>query len=427
MPDPRPLPRRRDRYQARDLIGEKYVLVRPLGSGGMGAVWVAHDRVLDVHVAVKLLTLESDSTDAYARRMLEEARTAARLDHSAIVRTLEFGVTRHGDPYLATELLHGEDLAERLTRQRSLPALEAVTTLLPIAHGLAVAHDAGIVHRDVKPENIFLQTTDLGLQPKLLDFGIARFTDRAHRLTMEGVVLGTPDYLAPEQARGEQVTASADLWSFCVVLYELVSGVCPFTGAAYYELLRAIVEEEPTPLSAHGVDEPELWTILEGGLRKRAADRPRSMRELGQRLAAWALARGAQEDVTGTALRRTWLRDADPPRTGADAALAAGSSPRGGAGAAGPTNEPVTGPGPLSASGQGPASTPGSFPGEEAATDAALAALAAVSELGDPDDRFARASRTRHWAVAAVLVGLVALGALLVLASAGLLFADIPR
>ncbi len=411
MPAPGQEPLRRPRYQPNDPVGDKYVLLRPLGGGGMGTVWIARDRVLDVHVAVKLLALEGGDVEVHARRMLEEARTAARIGHAAIVRTLDFGVSQRGDPYLVMELLHGEDLADLLARERRLPALAAVSTLLPIAHGLAMAHESGIIHRDVKPENIFLATTDLGTQPKLLDFGIARFTDRLQRLTLEGVVLGTPDYLSPEQARGEKVTPAADLWSFCVVLYELVAGECPFRGQGYYELLRAIVEEEPAPLSAHGVNEPELWRILARGLAKRPSDRYRTLRELGQGIAEWAVARGLQEDVTGTSLRRTWLRDGD-----GSVPDPAGAGP-GGVPRSAPTLEDAT-PG-VSSARSARAFPDGSFAGEEAPTDAELAAIAAVSELGDPDDLFARSSRRRQAAVPVALVGLVVLGVLFLLTSAG--------
>ncbi|HOU93563.1 MAG TPA: serine/threonine-protein kinase, partial [Polyangiaceae bacterium] len=307
--------------------------------------------------------------------------------------------------------------ADLLARERRLPALAAVSTLLPIAHGLATAHEGGIIHRDVKPENIFLATTDLGTQPKLLDFGIARFTDRMQRLTLEGVVLGTPDYLSPEQARGEKVTPAADLWSFCVVLYELVTGRCPFQGEGYYELLRSIVEQAPAPLAAHGVSEPELWRILARGLSKRPSDRYPTLRELGQALAEWAIARGLQEDVTGTSLRRTWLRDAEgsvPDRSPVGAEP--GSVPRPGAG-----SEVVAASSRGMPSGRGARSGPdGSFTVDEVPTDAELAALAAVSELGDPDDLFYRSNRWRLVAVIAALVGLVALGVVLLLASAGL-------
>ena len=171
--------RRDDRYQPGQVIGGKYTLVRRLGVGGMGAVWVAHQTVLDVFVAVKVLSLGNDAPDVGAEsRMLEEARTAARIGHAAIVRVLDFGRTGHGDPFVVLELLDGEDLADVLTRERKLDKLEAVATLLPIAHALAAAHDHGIVHRDVKPENIFLARSEVGLQPKLLDFGVARFVDR---------------------------------------------------------------------------------------------------------------------------------------------------------------------------------------------------------------------------------------------------------
>ncbi len=417
MPTPGQEPLRRPRYQANDLVGEKYVLVRPLGTGGMGTVWIARDRVLDVHVAVKLLALEGGDVEVHARRMLEEARTAARIGHAAIVRTLDFGLTRLGDPFLVMELLHGEDLADLLARERRLPALAAVSTLLPIAHGLATAHEGGIIHRDVKPENIFLAATDLGTQPKLLDFGIARFTDRMQRLTLEGVVLGTPDYISPEQARGEKVTPAADLWSYCVVLYELVTGRCPFQGESYYELLRAIVEQAPAPLVAHGVNEPELWRLLARGLSKRPSDRYPTLRELGQALAEWAIARGLQEDVTGTSLRRTWLRDAEgsvPDR------LPVGVEPGAAPGSGADPEAAVSSRGVLSGRGARPGPE-GSFTADEVPTDAELAALAAVSELGDPDDLFHRSNRRRLAAVIAVLVGLVALGVLLLLSSVGLL------
>ncbi|MBN2191428.1 MAG: serine/threonine protein kinase [Polyangiaceae bacterium] len=417
MSDPRHDALRRKRYEADDLVGDKYVLVRPLGEGGMGTVWVAQDQVLDVHVAIKLVALEAGDGGGQARRMLEEARTAARLVHAAIVRILDFGVTRLGDPYLAMELLHGEDLADLLARERCLPPLSAVSTLLPIAHALATAHEAGIIHRDVKPENIFLATTDVGIQPKLLDFGIARFTDRVQRLTLEGAVLGTPDYLAPEQARGQKVTPAADLWSFCVVLYELVAGVCPFQAPGYYELLQAIVENEPVSLAERGVDEPELWQILERGLSKQAPARYPSLRDLGQRLAEWALSRGLNEDVTGTSLRRTWLREADVAGHELPGAADGGTpiAVRVGAEAGGAAIPPVD----LARIPQSAARV--SFGDDEVPIHEALAALAAVSELGDPDDLFARVSRRRYRVVAAFLVAIVALGAALLLAEAGVL------
>jgi serine/threonine protein kinase len=298
------------RYRPGDVIGDKYELVQLLGGGGMGNVWVAHQIVLDVLVAVKLLTLEEDESDEGAiLRMLEEARTAARLGHAAIVRVHDFGRTVHGDPYIVLELLEGEDLADLLAREHRLDQRRAVAMLLPIAHALSTAHEHGIVHRDVKPENIFLAKNELGLQPKLLDFGVARFLDRPRKLTLEGALLGTPEYVAPEQAKGKAPSASADLWSFTVVLYELVTGECPFRGQDRDALVRAILEEDPSSFQARGIHAPALWEIVRRGLEKEPHGRYPSMRALGQALADWMLAQGVTEDLTGISIRRTWLSE----------------------------------------------------------------------------------------------------------------------
>jgi len=180
---------------------DKYELVRPYGEGGSGTVWVAHDMVLDINVAIKLINLDDSDEEARAQtqRLLDEARAAARLGHASIVRVHDFGQTDFGDPFIAMELLDGEDLADLLERQTNMPAIEAVQLLLPIAHALAAAHEKNIVHRDVKPENIFLSKAEVGVTPKLLDFGIARRVDRPRRLTLEGSLLGTPDYMSPSR------------------------------------------------------------------------------------------------------------------------------------------------------------------------------------------------------------------------------------
>lgn len=394
---------RRGGYAAGDFVGERFKLVRPLGEGGMGTVWVARDRVLAVLVAVKLVSLPGHDNRALARRVLEEARTAARLGHAAIVRINDFGITKLGDPYLAMELLDGEDLAQTLARCVRLGPVEAVTTLLPIAHALATAHESGIVHRDVKPENIFLAKTELGTQPKLLDFGIARFTDRTHRLTMEGAVLGTPDYLSPQVAKGETATSAADIWSTSVVLYEMVSGSCPFHADSYYALVRSIIDDQPVALGELGVDEPELEAIIRRGLEKDVARRWGSMRELGQQLAQWCLQRGVTEDVAGQSIRRVWLRDGDGSvveTTGAPASVALGGAPRSGG------------------AGELVRVTRGSLT-ESHPSEPELAALAALHQVGDPVDRFARASVRRAVGVGAVLVTGVLVVLLVFLAGAG--------
>jgi len=305
-----PLSGRRVSYYAPGVIvADKYELVRPLGSGGMGEVWVAHHLGLDIDIAVKFIGSAGATESGLAERLLEEARNTARLGHPAIVRALDFGHTGRGDPFIVLELLAGEDLATRIEQQGQLAPEQAVATLLPIVHALSVVHEAGIVHRDIKPENVFLAQAELGLQAKLLDFGISHKTDRVRRLTVRDTALGTPDYMSPEQARGETSDARTDQWSFCIVLFEAITRNRPFEADNYNALLRTIIDDAPKPLSAFGVDQPELWSILTRGLAKAAIDRYPSMRDLGEALAHWLIERGVTEDSVGTSLRRAWVNE----------------------------------------------------------------------------------------------------------------------
>ncbi|MET0794466.1 MAG: serine/threonine-protein kinase, partial [Polyangiaceae bacterium] len=304
-----PVSGRRMAYSAGLIVGDKYELVRPLGSGGMGEVWVAHHLSLDIDVAVKFIGDVGAQESGLAERLLEEARNTARLGHPAIVRALDFGHTERGDPFIVLELLAGVDLATRIEQHGALPAEQAVATLLPIVHALSAVHESGVVHRDIKPENVFLAQAELGLQAKLLDFGIARKTDRVRRLTVRDTALGTPDYMSPEQARGETSDDRTDQWSFCVVLFEAITRNRPFEADNYNALLRTIIDDAPKPLHAFGVDQPELWDILTRGLAKLAIDRYPTMRDLGEALARWLIERGVHEDSVGTSLRRAWLKE----------------------------------------------------------------------------------------------------------------------
>src|SRR5688572_9667183 len=171
-------------YTEGQLIGDKYRLVRPLGEGGMAAVWLAQNETLDIQVAIKFI--RSDMQHAgLSSRLLQEARAAARLGHPAIVRVIDFGKTETGDPYIVMELLSGEDLGASIKRRGTMPPMKAVRTLIPIVDALAVAHSKRIVHRDLKPENIFLSEGEGGkIQPKVVDFGIAKLEkDGMERIT----------------------------------------------------------------------------------------------------------------------------------------------------------------------------------------------------------------------------------------------------
>lgn len=297
------------------ILDGKYRLVSELGEGGMGSVWLAHNLALDTRVAVKLIRAEIKSA-ATEDRLLKEARAAAKIRHPGIVRIFDFGRTEEGDPYLVMELLEGETLADSLDRQARAPATRAAQLLLPIADALAVAHDEGIVHRDLKPENIFLARTARGLEPKILDFGIAKHPGESivSSLGRPGSILGSPDYMSPEQARGSRfVDHRTDVWSFAVVLYEMIAGERPFHGEGINDVLAAIVHGEPRPLTDFGVGDGALWEIIATGLRPSFEERWPSMRDFGQALATWLWEQGVKEDATKTSLEAVWLTTSGTP------------------------------------------------------------------------------------------------------------------
>ena len=300
-------PKRNEQF-AGSLLGSKYRLVKQLGSGGMGSVWLATNESLGSDVAIKFIRNDLDNP-ILTQRLLTEARAIARLEHPNIVRAYDVGQTEAGQPFVVMELLRGPSLGAKIRREGRLSPTVAVQTLLPIAHALTVTHGAGIVHRDLKPDNIILEMReDLGIRPVLLDYSIAKdHQTGTAKLTQDGSTLGSPEYMSPEQARGDEVDERADIWAFCVVLYEALLGHAPFTDTNYHRLLRRIIDEPLPSFSRSGVKDDELWTILERGLRKQPSERFESMRSLGVALARWLLDMGVTEDTSHGAVRATWL------------------------------------------------------------------------------------------------------------------------
>ncbi|MFL5406073.1 MAG: protein kinase domain-containing protein, partial [Myxococcales bacterium] len=269
------------------LVDGRYRIERELGRGGMGRVYVARDERLLREVALKVLA-PGHHDDVRLRRFEHEARAAGSLQHQNILVVHDVG-KHEGEPYIITELLEGETLRE-LLRKRPREPEEAVALALQIAHGLAAAHEHGIVHRDLKPENLFL-TKDGTV--KILDFGVARLPDDFSAgdgsCTVTGAVLGTVSYMAPEQVRGQQVDARADLFAFGSVLHEMLSGSSPFARSTALETAHAILADPPAPLPG-GVPAP-LARIVERCLEKDPSDRFASARELVQALSPPARAR----------------------------------------------------------------------------------------------------------------------------------------
>jgi serine/threonine-protein kinase len=314
--DPSESPFETASYGTGDRIADKYRLETPLGFGAMGMLWNAHNELLDAPVALKLIRQDARWSWS-STRLLREAKAMASVRHPAIVRVFDYGATSRGDPFIAMELLHGETLRELLDRETSLSAIEAVRLLLPILDGLACVHARGIVHRDLKPENVFMSHDDGGrLQPKLLDFGIAKLASSTSSLTTGGVLLGSPSYMSSEQASGEKaIDHRVDVWGAAVVLYEMIAGQVPWDGTNCPALLRAIVDEDaPSIVGVGGVD-AHLWSILELGLAKNREDRWSSCRDFGWALAQWLTSHSVVDDASGASLANSWLLQGPTPLT----------------------------------------------------------------------------------------------------------------
>ena len=275
-----------------------YSIVRRLGTGGMGEVWRARDDRLGRDVAIKVLLPHFSHDPDRLRRFADEARTTGALNHSNILTVYDVG-EHHGTPYLVAECLDGQNLRQRLS-SGAVPAREAVALALGIANGLSAAHACGIVHRDLKPENVFIR--DDGTV-KILDFGLAKLRSDVNGLageardTTTGGIIGTAGYIAPEQAKGEEVDARADLFSLGVMLYEMLGGTHPFRRASGIETLHAVLTLDPPHLGtcAQHVPAP-LARIVMRLLEKTPQTRFQSAIDL-----AWAL-REAAADIDGRAV-----------------------------------------------------------------------------------------------------------------------------
>ncbi|NUO49461.1 MAG: serine/threonine protein kinase [Polyangiaceae bacterium] len=288
--------------QPGELLGGKYRLERRIGEGAMGEVWMGLHVALDMPVAIKLLREGCDLPvengmsrgTCSSLHLLREAQATAKLIHPAIVRVLDFGANGRA-PFIVFERLDGEDLRSRIERDGLMEAEQAVALLLPVVDALDTAHVRGIVHRDVKPENIILAREESGrVQPKVLDFGIASL--RWHRRKIE-FAAGTPCYMAPEQWAGsDNADHRVDVYAIGVTLLEIITGVRDWMS-------------DPNTVSKIDPDllDPALGGILERALSRDPALRWRTMRAFGEALAGWAVARGIKEDISGVTLSTHWL------------------------------------------------------------------------------------------------------------------------
>jgi serine/threonine-protein kinase len=266
----------------------KYQIVQRLGVGGMGSVYEAVHTGIAKSVALKTMSPQLASDPKAAARFMREAAAASRLDHPHVTSVTDFG-TDHGITYLVMELLRGDDLAQLITREpKGLDPTMVADVMLAVCAGVFAAHESGVIHRDLKPQNIFLSRTPLGeTVPKVLDFGISKMVDQDANasLTNTGMVMGTTHYLSPEQVSGRGVDARSDQYALGVILYESLTGKRPHNGTSAYEIMRSISEGTFTaPRSLRPEIPPPLEAVILRAMATRPQDRFESVHGLGRAL-----------------------------------------------------------------------------------------------------------------------------------------------
>ncbi len=264
-----------------DVIAERYELVEICGTGGMSTVYKAHDQLLERNVALKVLHPHYGDDEEYVERFRREARAVAQLSHPNIVTVIDRGEA-DGHQFIVFEYIDGENLKELVGRTGPLPVRRAIELGVAIAEGLAFAHEHGLVHRDVKPQNVLLNGDG---QAKVTDFGIARSLDVEHGVTQTGTVMGTSNYLSPEQASGKPVTPATDVYSLGVVLYELLTAAVPFPGDNFVAVAMKHLNDPPPDILQSRPDVPlRLASALDRALEKEPARRFASMDEFAAEL-----------------------------------------------------------------------------------------------------------------------------------------------
>ena len=290
-----------------------YRMLEVLGVGGMGVVYKAEDVLLRRLVALKVMKPEVAARPEARVRFLREAEAAAAIEHDNIVPIHQVGEER-GIPFIAMQFLRGESLQTRLNRVGRLSDAETLRIAGEIAAGLHAAHARGLIHRDIKPDNIWLQ--EGSDRVRILDFGLARSNTDDSGLTQSGTVLGTPKYMAPEQARGHEVDSRCDLFSLGSVMYRMLAGKVPFDGSSLTATLIAVTHEDPPPLTALAPDvNPQLAELIERLLTKDPSGRPASAEEVSREIAR--LGEVVPQSALGKHSRR-------PPTVRTGAMLAAG-------------------------------------------------------------------------------------------------------
>jgi serine/threonine-protein kinase len=300
-----------------------YQILEPLGEGGMGQVFIAQHTRLGKRVAIKVLRPEYATNPSTLRRFFQEAQAAGQIENPHIVQIFDFGDDGPGRNYIVMELLNGADLSQIRQRDGPIALPRMLSIVRQIGAGLAAAHDRAIIHRDLKPENVFLVRDEGADYVKLLDFGLAKLSDSRYGSVAKsqfGMVMGTPDFMSPEQAAGTAVDARTDLYSFATLVYWMVAGVLPFQAETFSQILiqRATQPAPPLPsTSASGERVPTaLREAVARGLEQAPDKRPSNVREFVRLIEESLGARAGPSPAQGSRALENDLRAAglDPPR-----------------------------------------------------------------------------------------------------------------
>ena len=310
-----------DEVVAGQVLAGKYRVERVLGQGGMGIVVAAQHLQLDERVAMKFMLRQAMRDPESVARFTREARAAVKIKSEHVARVSDVGVLENGSPYMVMEYLDGADLSDWLKQHGQLPVEQAVDFVLQASEAIAEAHALGIVHRDLKPANLFvIRRPDGVLSVKVLDFGISKVTGLSSSspefgMTKTSAVMGSPFYMSPEQMRtAKDVDARGDIWALGIILYELLSGVTPFTSETFPDLVLKIATEPPAPLRNRAPDAPlGLEAVIFRCLEKDPNKRFATIGDLAIALADFAPRRSRQsvERISGV-LREAGISDRAP-------------------------------------------------------------------------------------------------------------------
>lgn len=296
-------------------LNEKYYLEERLGSGGMGKVYRARHLSMDRPVAIKFLHTRFSEDEAARLRLLTEARAAVALRHANAVSVTDFGQTAEGWVYIVMELLEGRTLREILSREAPLETARATSIMLQASDAVAAAHQAGIIHRDLKPSNILItQSADQPAVVKVLDFGIAKFFagdgDDVDALAHSNSVIGTPRYMSPEQHNGDELTPATDVYSLGVILYEMLTGMVPFSGSTAAEIAEKHANNPPhSPREVVAAIPEDVERVVLHALEKQPAGRPPNAAEFRRELLETAERLGLETHAIKSAPDIEALRD----------------------------------------------------------------------------------------------------------------------